>query len=540
MRALSSFFALSLCAAFGREVYADDVSAIAAKIDQHINARLQQEGVVPAAAVDDSGFLRRVTLDFAGRIPTVAELGAYIASDDVDAKRKVVNRLITSPDYAYHARNQLDIMLLLKDEHNDKWREYLLEATRQNRPWDQLFREIFLPEDTLRTDVRPVSYLKRRVQDLDAMTNDASVTWLGVNIACAKCHDHPLVEDWTQAHYYGMASFFKRTYLTKKGFLSERFEGLPKYTNVEGEEHEADLMFLTGMKVEAPTLGIEGDALKQLQEKIKKAEQDDKAEDPPRPDFRPRSKFVELALADDQSRFFAKNIVNRTWARFFGRGLVHPLDQMHSQNPASHPEILNELAEDVHTHGYDMRRLVHAIVLTEVYARGIRTESANATLEPELFAVAVPRPLSPRQLSLSCRVAGQHPEILLGLEGQADWEKRREQLEQRAAGQARQLPIPDDDFQVSVSEALWFSNNGSVAGDFLNGGGDRLVGYLKAMENDAEVAAAAFRSVFSRESDEEEKQAIVSYLSERSDRREDAIKQVVWAMMSSPEFRFNH
>ena len=187
-----------------------------------------------------------------------------------------------------------------------------------------------------------------------------------------------------------------------------------------------------------------------------------------------------------------------------------------------------------------MRRLVHAIVLTEVYARGIRTESANATLEPELFAVAVPRPLSPRQLSLSCRVAGQHPEILLGLEGQADWEKRREQLEQRAAGQARQLPIPDDDFQVSVSEALWFSNNGSVAGDFLNGGGDRLVGYLKAMENDAEVAAAAFRSVFSRESDEEEKQAIVSYLSERSDRREDAIKQVVWAMMSSPEFRFNH
>ena len=67
-----------------------------------------------------------------------------------------------------------------------------------------------------------------------------------------------------------------------------------------------------------------------------------------------------------------------------------------------------------------------------------------------------------------------------------------------------------------------------------------MVGYLKAMENDAEVAAAAFRSVFSRESDEEEKQAIVSYLSERSDRREDAIKQVVWAMMSSPEFRFNH
>ena len=119
-------------------------------------------------------------------------------------------------------------------------------------------------------------------------------------------------------------------------------------------------------------------------------------------------------------------------------------------------------------------------------------------------------------------------------------EKHREQLEQRADGQARQLPIPGDDFQVSVSEALWFSNNGSVAGDFLSAGGDRLVGYLKAMENDAEVAAAAFRSVFSRECDAEEQQAIADYLGERKDRREEAIKQVVWAMMSSPEFRFNH
>ncbi len=523
-------------------VAADDVSDLAVRIDEHIDTRLQAAGVAPVASVDASGFLRRVTLDLAGRIPTVAELRAFNKASKANsdtAKKQTVERLIHSPDFAFHARNQLDIMLLLRDEHNAKWREYLLEATQENRPWDQLFREIMLPEDTLPEDVRPVSYLKRRVRDIDSMTNDASVMWLGVNIACAKCHDHPLVEDWTQAHYYGMASFFKRTFLMKKGSLSERFEGDLKFTNVNGEERQAVPMFLTGTTVPIPELAIDAEELKKLQEQIKKSEQDDKVE-APRPDFRPRARFVELALADSDHRFFARNLVNRTWARVFGRGLVNPLDQMHSQNEASHPELLHDLAEEVQKSGYDIRRLIHALVLTNAYARSIRTESAAEAPAPDLFAVALPRPLSPRQLSLSCRCASQNPEKLLGLEGEEDWAKHREQLESRAEGQARQLAIPGDDFQVSVSEALWFSNNSSVSNDFLSGGGDRLVGYLKLKKSDNEIAEAAFLSVLSRQATVEETEAVSGYLAEYTTSWEDAIKQVVWAMMSSPEFRFNH
>lgn len=540
MRRLAAYFIIVWCASTLPGINADDVAKLAERIDRHIDARLAAEGIEAGSVVEANKFLRRITLDVAGRIPTVAELDAYLVATGDDAKLSTVQRLMDSPDYAFHTRNQLDILLLLRDEHNDSWREYLLEATRENRSWDRLFREIFLPEDTLGTDVRPVAYLKQRVRDLDAMTNDSSVTWLGVNIACAKCHDHPLVEDWTQAHYFGMASFFKRTLVTKKGFLSERFGGSTKYTNTDGEEHEAPLMFLTGATLELPPVPFEGDALKQLQEKIKKAEQDDKAEDPPRPNFRPRTKFVELALSDNEDRFFAKNLVNRMWARLFGRGLVHPLDQMHSQNPASHPELLSELAQDVQSSGYDMKRLVHAILLTKTYARGVRRDASDDAPDPDFFAVAVPRPLSPRQLSLSLRVASQNPEKLLGLEGEVDWPTKREQLEKRADGQARQLPIPGDDFQISVSEALWFSNNNSMSGDFLSGGGDRLVGHLRQIESDEDAVVSAFRSVLSREPDEQEQSAVVSYLTDRAERREDAIKQIVWAIMSSPEFRFNH
>lgn len=523
---------------------ATDAETLADRIDHHIDARLQTEGVAPAPIVADESFLRRVTLDLAGRIPTPAERTNFLAQQQNEAdsptrRRQLVEQLINSPDYAYHARNQLDILLLLRSEHNTSWREYLLEATSENRGWDQMFREIFQPEDTLTSDVRPISYLKKQLNDLDALTNGASVKWLGVNIACAKCHDHPLVDDWTQDHYYGMTSFFKRTFRTKKGFLSERFEGLPKYTDVYGDEQQPGLMFLTGEKVDIPALDMEEEALKKLQEAIKKSEKDDKSDPPPRPEFRPRSKFVELALGDNEYRFFAKNLVNRIWARLLGRGLVHPLDQMHSQNPASHPELLEELAEAVVESGYDVRHLTQAIVLSKVYARGA-SDSAAPPIAPDLFAVSLPRPLAPRQLSLSLRIAGQNPEKMQGRVNEDSWVAEREKLEKASEGNAKKLLIPTEGFQVAVTEALWFSNNLSLQKDLLSTSNDRLVGYLKTLEADDEVVSAAFASVLNRTPDAAETSAIKKYLAERQERRDDALKQVVWALLATPEFRFNH
>jgi len=378
------------------------------------------------------------------------------------------------------------------------------------------------------------------LNDLDALTNNASVKWLGVNIACAKCHDHPLVDDWTQDHYYGMTSFFKRTFRTKKGFLSERFEGLPKYTDIYGDEQQPGLMFLTGEKVDEPPLKLEEEALKKLQEAIKQSEKNDNSDPPPRPDFRPRTKFVELALGDQDNRFFAKNLVNRVWARLLGRGLVHPLDQMHSENPPSHPELLDELAQYAEASGYDIKRLTEAIVLTDAYARSVNSGAESKSVPPDLFAVANPRPLAPRQLSLSLRIAGRSPEKTQGLTDTESWKDEREKLEKASEGIARQLQIPQEGFQVPVTEALWFSNNLSLQNDLLSSSNDRLVGYLKQTQSDDEAIVAAFTSVLCRTPTDVEKTAIQEYLSARTDRREDALKQVVWALLATPEFRFNH
>jgi hypothetical protein len=120
------------------------------------------------------------------------------------------------------------------------------------------------------------------------------------------------------------------------------------------------------------------------------------------------------------------------------------------------------------------------------------------------------------------------------------WSDQRDQLEKQAEGVAKRLVIPDDGFQVPVTEALWFSNNQSIQNDILNGSGDHLVGYLKEIASDSEAVTAAFCSILNREPAEEELKVIEQYLSEREERREEALKQVVWALLATPEFRFNH
>ena len=376
-------------------------------------------------------------------------------------------------------------------------------------------------------DKGPAAFLRERVSELDDITNDTAVLFFGVNIGCAKCHDHPLVADWQQDHYFGMAAFFKRTYRTKAGLLAERFDGDLQFTDIVGTEKPARFMFLTGDSIEPPALEWSDEERQRINEAIDQAEKKDDADPPPNPDFSPRSELVDLALGDAENHFFARNMVNRTWARLLGRGIVHPLDQMHSENPASHPELLDWLARDFAENGYDLRRLIRGIVLSETYQRDSRWPIDSEAPAPELFAVAQPRALTPRQLSLSLLVVSANPEQLIGTEDSANWAERREQLENSANGFADQIEIPGDGFQISVDEALLFSNSQRIENDYLRDAGDRLVGHLKQMEDASSLIDAAFLSALSRTPSDEERETFADYLAAREDRRVAAIQQLL-------------
>jgi Protein of unknown function (DUF1549)/Protein of unknown function (DUF1553) len=511
---------------------------IAEVVDHYIDGALRKEAVKPATSADDATLIRRLTLDLAGRIPTAAENFAYVGSTDPDKRARLIDRLMASPGFVRHQATELDTMLMAGG--SGSLRDYLVKAADENRPWDQIFRELMLPNQTNKDQKVAAEYLRQRVKDLDRLTADVSSTFFGVNISCAQCHDHPLVRDWKQDHFYGMKSFFSRTFVNgdRAGFLGERAYGTIRFKTTDDVERQARMMFLTGRRVDdADAKEPSGEEKKKEKEGLDRAKKEKVPPTPPK--FSARAKLVELALSPGDREFFAKAIVNRIWHRLFGQGLVMPLDQMHSANPPSHPDLLAWLARDMTTHGYDLRRLIRGLVTSGAYARSSRWQSEEMP-RPSLFAVALVRPLTPVQLAASLRLATVDPKSLPADLPPERFEKTIEAVEASARSLAPSFANSSGDTQIGVAEALLFSNGKKIDGDLLADGPDRLVGRLKQTASPAEQIDLAVRNVLSRSPDEEEVRTLGAYLGQRTDRPDDACEQLVWILLTSAEFRFNH
>lgn len=511
-------------------------------IDSSIDHRNAAAGVAAVEQADADTLLRRTTLDLAGRIPTARERDWYYSLPAETRQQQLADRLLGLPDFDFHLRNSLDELLLPERPNDGEFREYLLTAVRERRPWSRMFREMLLAQAVEGPDKGAAQFLKARVRELDDLTNDTAVLFFGVNISCAKCHDHPLVPDWKQDHYYGMQAFFHRTFSSKKNLILEKPYGSVRFKTTDNQDRDASLMFLTGTVVADATPPLSDEEKKSVEEQIRKLEREDDAEPIP-VSFSPRQALVETALADQQ-QYLARNIVNRTWARLLGTGFVDPPDQMHSGNPASHPELLASLAQDLVQHEYDLRRLIRGIVLSRTYARSSRWTSQSAPPAAQTFAVAAARPLTPRQLSASLQIAirssGSWPTVEETLANPEDWLKRRTDIENQAGGWMREFEQPTADFQVAVDEALFFSNSDRVQNDLLRDGGDRLVGSLKSLESPELVAAELWKVVSGRQPSAEEVQVVQDWFSGSPERRVSEVQALVWALLAGAEFRFNH
>ncbi len=512
-------------------------------IDQFIQQRIDAEKVTSAPQATESNLVRRLTLDLAGRIPTTIETQNFIANTNAMKRVEWVDRLLSSSDFAQHQRNELDRMLLPNKPNDGEFRKYLLWSVQQNRSWDQMFRDMLIGDEADENRKAALTFLKSRARDLDDLTNDTAILFFGVNVTCAKCHDHPLTPDWKQHHYFGMASFFSRTYVTKKNLLAEMPFGEVKFKNKKSTdtkgEQTAKFQFLTGSIVDEPVVERSPDELKKIDELVKAAMQKDDAPPPEKPSFSPREKLVEVALRVEDNKFFARNIVNRVWERLMGRGLVHPVDQLHSANAPSHPELFDWLVRDLVTHGYDLKRLIRGIVLSQTYSRSSEWTAATEVPQPALFAVARVKPLTPRQYGLSLLMATHNPTQWPALNQAEQWAQRREQLENAANGWANQFEMPGESFQVAVDEALLFANNKRIEDEFLRDSNDRLVGHLKSLTDDSAMLDAAIWAMYSRAPRDDERAALSEFLKSRTGDRIAAIKQLVWVLITSPELRFS-
>lgn len=528
-----TFFALPVTAA---ELLPAD-RPVAEVIDHYVDARLVKAGVTPAAQVDDYTLIRRLTLDLVGRIPTPRETREFVESKDAQKREKLVERLMASPAFVRYQAIQFEAMLAGPNSRGGTGlRDYLTKALGDNRPWDQIFKELLLPNYDDPKTKGSSEYLKSKAADIDKMTVEVSVAFFGVNVSCAQCHDHPLVNDWKQDHFYGMKSFFART-LDNGGFLAERGAGVVKFKPNKGTiEKTAPMMFLTGAKVEGSMKEPSKDEEKKERELFEKLKKEKKA--PPPPALSARAKLVEIALQPKESEYFSRSIANRLWHRFMGLGLVMPLDQMHSENKPSHPELLAWLARDVANHKYDLRPTIKGIVLSNAYSRSSKWTSETPA-PPTLYAVARLKPLTPNQMAASLRLATIDPASFEKINAD-ELDKRIDSYESSSRGLASNFAQPTDDLQIGVNEALLFSNSDKLMRELLTEGNDKLVTKAKSIDAPAKAVDLIVRSVLCRPVTAEEQKTMAEYLSRRSDRPLDAYRQVIWALVSGAEFRFNY
>jgi hypothetical protein len=322
-------------------------------IDQHVFANLKQIGIPPSPICDDSTFLRRVSLDIGGRLPTLDETKAFIADKAPDKRDRAVEALLNSPDYADFFANKWTA--LLKNQRteaaditaNFAFHAWMRDNLLANTPYDQIVRQILASTGTIVSNP-PVAWYKR-VKEPTTQVEDVAQLFLGVRMQCAQCHHHPF-ERWTQAEYYQMAAFFSQIGRKPTAIAGEDLIFHKRGT--AQTEHRKTRVMLKPAGLGEPPLDIA-------------------------PDDDPR-----LALADWMSKkdnpFFSKSLVNRYWKHFFKRGLIEPEDDLRDTNPPTNPELLDALAKHFTDNHYDLKSLVRVIAQSHTYQLSAMPNEHNA------------------------------------------------------------------------------------------------------------------------------------------------------------------
>jgi hypothetical protein len=537
MKTIYVLFAISLILGYALAAQAQELlppdRPIGEVIDHYIDAKLVQAKVKPAPPAPDTTVIRRLYLDLIGRIPAGVE--AKLASTQPLDKNQLIASLVSSPGFARHNANEFDVLLHNSNTDAPSVRPYLLEAFQENRPWDVMFRDLIGATESP-SKSKPETFVLKRLKDADALTRDVSSVFFGLNITCAQCHRHPEIKDLTQDYFFGMKAFFASSYDFQGNLLERQYVKLGDFKDKKGETRKVSMLFLSGTKVEMDILSekelqaaIQAEA-KLIQEKTK--EYAKSKELPPLPKFQARKRLAEIALDEANREMLARSMVNRLWFRFYGYGLVMRVDQMHAENKASHPELLQWLARDLIAHQYDLKRLIVGLVSSRAYAQS--SEWKGAPPAKELFAVAPTRPLTPAQWGMSYHIANQ-PDVFKSDDPIEVRQKKLAEIE-KGGGAFPFIEQPFDDFQVGIDEPLKLSNDEGM----LKAMGSKLIPVLKKLPDTTQQINEASWMVLSRPATPEEQTVFGDYLEQRKNRPDDALKQMLWSMFNSPEFRFSH
>ncbi|MBE2284962.1 MAG: DUF1553 domain-containing protein [Prosthecobacter sp.] len=499
-------------------------------VDDLVFAKLKTIGIPPSEIADDGTFIRRVTLDIAGRLPTAGEMKDFMASKDANKRTALVDRLLESPDYAEFFANKWSA--LLRNQRTQPvyargtylfW-QWIRDSIADNKPYDQFVREVIAASGDL--DNSPPVAWYRQVKEQKQQMEDVAQLFLGTRMQCAQCHHHPF-EKWSQQDYYGFAAFFANVARKPSSFTGEEMiyhkRGIAQTQNIRTKE-----------QVMPTSLG--GAALKL------KPEQD------------PRLSLAEWMRAKDNP-FFAHTLVNRYWKHFFNRGLVEPEDDMRETNPPVNPELLSAMAADFIKSGYDMKKLIRNIVTSTTYQLSAVPNAHNAK-DRQNFSRYYPK-------RLNAEVLYDAVNTLLDVES-------------NFAGQApgtRAVALPDNSYnqstyflsvfgrpdsssacecertqEASLAQSLHLLNAADIQTQLARGNG-RADTLTKDTRPDDDKITDLYHIALSRDPNADEVKFAHAHLEKKTagktgdeafKGKKEAYEDILWALLNTKEFLFNH
>ncbi len=494
-------------------LWGDEAAALADLIDQHVQARLESEGLTRAALAEDAEFLRRVFLDLHGVVPSADQAATFLKSRNPNKRSQLIDQLLASPRFGDHFgdvwRGRL-LSPLANDQRvqAERFAGWLAARFNDNDGWDQITFDLLTASGKIEENAA-VTYLieGRHPLGVTDLADLSSRYFLGIRLNCAQCHDHPFVE-WKRQDYWGMAAFFAQI----------QTPGRPKVVYLAGVRDDPK-MTLASLK--------DADAIEGLQLA------------PPTflggQEFQAGSnKTYRAALAEwitsSENPYFARAMVNRMWWHFFGRGIVNPVDDMHAGNRPSHPELLDLLSRRFADSGFDLKLLCRAIAGSRTYQTTSRAGEQPDDAE-QLFARMPLKVLTPEQLYDSLVAILGPPAKSSGIDIR---QGAREEFRQFFAGDGDPDPTG---YQRGIPHLLRLMNSPQFAGRNV----EALAARVQAGGSSAEeVVDRLFMTILSRPPTADERRLVEAQFDDATAPSQAVYRQVAWALLMSSEFSLNH
>lgn len=489
-------------------------------IDEAVFNRLRTLGIPPSELCDDATFLRRATIDLAGRLPTLAETEAFLADPNAQKRDELIERLLRSPDYADYFANKWGAILRVKRAGNSSVRanltfhDWIRDSLLANKPYDVFVREILTASGA--PDENPPVVWYKEVRTPEEEVEDVAQLFLGLRIQCAKCHHHPF-EKWSQSDYYKFAAFFSRL-----GRKQDNVQGQERVFHRRGDA-EAQIP-KTGERFRPA--GLDGPELQIA------AESD------------PREDLADW-LTDPRNPYFAKALVNRYWKHFLGAGIVDPEDDMRITNPPSNPDLLNALEAHFVDSGFDLKELVRAICQSRTYQLASDPNEWNAK-DQQAHSRYLPARLNAEVLLDAIDELTGTQTQLAGLPPQM----RSVQLPDSAGGtyflsvfgrpEAESACECERTGEANLAQSLHLLNSGELTGKVNADTGRAHALAADDTRDDAAKIRELYLRAFSRPPTDAELDIATKYMLAHAAEKTLAYEDLVWSLLNTKEFLFNH